>query len=178
MPGDFILTVGGANFREELGRLRSRPPHSVGRVARPEEVTRHVFDRATRIPCGGTPPGTVGLTVRRCAAPAQPLVAERRLDVGTAAMNPVDTYHGANGRLRLGGEFAFTLMGALWGCLVYDPQGSSPDSNHERYLARRGTSIGPSARYRVEVGVERTNALNPVYVQGCPRCPAGNLGSG
>ena len=173
LPGDFILTVGGANFREELGRLRSRLLHSVGRAARPEEVTRHVFDRATRILCGGTPPGTVGLTVRRCAAPAQPLVAERRLDAGTAAMNPVDTYHGANGRLRLGGEFAFTLMGALWGCLVYDPHGSSPDSNHERYLARRGTSIGPSARYRVEVGVERTNALNPVHVQGCPLCPAG-----
>ena len=173
LPGDFILAVGGANFLEELGRLRLCLPHSVGRVARPEEVTRRVFDRAARVPCGETPPGTVGLTIRRRASPAQLLVPERRLDVGTAAMNPIDAFHGAHGRLRLGGEFSYTPLGPYWGCLGYDPHGSSPDSIHERHLARRGASIGPSACYRVEVGVDRTNHLGPAYGQGCPHCPAG-----
>ena len=175
LPGDFILTVGGANFLEELGRLRSCPPHSAGRVARPEEVTRHVFDRAARVPYGGTPPGTVGLAIRRHASPAQLLAPERRLDVGTAAMNPIDALHGASGRLRLGGEFAYTSLGPHWGCLEYDPDGSSSDSIHERHVARRGASIGRSARYRVEVGVDRTKHLGPPYGQGCPHCPAGIL---
>ena len=173
LPGDFILTVGGANFLEELRQPLPGPPHSVGRVAPPEEVTRRVFDRATRVPYGATPPGTVGLTVRRRASPAQLLVPERHLDVGTAAMNPVAAFHGADGRLRRGGEFSYIQEGPYWGCLRYDPHGSSSDSIHERFLAKRGAAIGAAVRYHVKVGVERTKPLNSDYAQGCPHCPAG-----
>ena len=134
LPGDFIMSVGGASFLEGMRQWRPAPA--------PLQGTRRPAGggHATRVPrCAGIVwsdaaehGGSVGLSVRRRTAPTQPPAPEWRFDAGTAAMDPVATFHGARGVLRLRGTFSNIQMTSHWGILKYDAHDSRTHSVHER----------------------------------------------